>query len=113
MCDLREKRLDEEDMIGEFQKTTEVLRKEKEQYAKKQRLVEQGLAAINSDIMEFQKEKQGRLNQIEVVINLRMHQVCGGGGMPRQYAMLLYGTVVHHSISQRSTACPAEHQVGG
>lgn len=48
VCDLREKRLDEEDMITEFQKTIEVLRKEKETLAKKQKLVEQGLQAVNS-----------------------------------------------------------------
>ncbi|KAG2482730.1 hypothetical protein HYH03_018361 [Edaphochlamys debaryana] len=75
VCDLREKRLDEEDMIAEFQKTIEVLRKEKEALAKKQRLVEQGLAAVNADMAEFQKEKQGRLNQVEVVVALKMHQV--------------------------------------
>ncbi|GLC74134.1 Cilia- and flagella-associated protein 44 [Pleodorina starrii] len=75
VCDLREKRLDEEDMIAEFQKTIEVLRKEKEALAKKQRLVEQGLAAVNADMAEFQKEKQGRLNQVEVVVSLKMHQV--------------------------------------
>lgn len=53
----------------------QVLRKEKEALAKKQRLVEQGLAAVNADMAEFQKEKQGRLNQVEVVVALRMHQV--------------------------------------
>nr|A8J1V4.1 RecName: Full=Cilia- and flagella-associated protein 44 [Chlamydomonas reinhardtii] len=75
VCDLREKRLDEEDMIAEFTKTIEVLRKEKEALAKKQRLVEQGLAAVNADMAEFQKEKQGRLNQVEVIVALRMHQI--------------------------------------
>lgn len=29
------------------------------------------------DITEFQKEKQGALNQIDVVVNLKMHQVGG------------------------------------
>eukprot|EP00798_Chlamydomonas_sp_ICE-L_P007462 gene7462-603_t len=75
VCDLRERRLDEEDLISEFQKATEALRKEKETHAKKQRLVEQTLATIQQDITEFQKEKQGRLNQIDVVVNLRMHQI--------------------------------------
>jgi hypothetical protein len=58
-----------------LRRARQVLRKEKEALAKKQRLVEQGLAAINADMAEFQKEKQGRLNQIEVVVALRMHQV--------------------------------------
>lgn len=48
MCDLREKRLDEEELIAEFSKTIELLKKEKDALAKKQKTVEQGLAAINS-----------------------------------------------------------------
>ncbi|GFH29070.1 uncharacterized protein HaLaN_27665, partial [Haematococcus lacustris] len=75
VCELREKRLDEEELVAEFTKTIDVLRKEKEGLAKKQKLVEQGLALVNQDITEFQKEKQGALNQIDVVVNLRMHQV--------------------------------------
>ena len=46
VCDLREKRLDEDDLITEFQKAMELLKKEKEMFAKKQRLLEQSLGAI-------------------------------------------------------------------
>lgn len=48
VCDLREKRLDEEELIAEFTKTIDALRKDKEAQAKKQKLLEQGLAAINT-----------------------------------------------------------------
>lgn len=58
VCDLREKRLDEEDMVAEFQKTIELLKKEKEGLSKKQRLVEQSLGAVNAEMAEFQREKQ-------------------------------------------------------
>uniref|UniRef100_A0A061QH80 Wd repeat-containing protein 52 n=2 Tax=Tetraselmis sp. GSL018 TaxID=582737 RepID=A0A061QH80_9CHLO len=75
VCDLREKRLDQEDVIAEFQKIIESVKKEKEQYSKKQKLVETNLTKINQDIIEFQKEKQGRLNEIEVVVTLAMHQM--------------------------------------
>jgi hypothetical protein len=47
VCDLREKRLDEEELVSDFTKTIDVLKKEKEALAKKQKLVEQGLAVIN------------------------------------------------------------------
>ena len=60
MCEQREKRLDEDDLITEFQKTIEVVKKEKETAAKKQKVVEQGLAAIQQEITEFQREKQVR-----------------------------------------------------
>ena len=75
VCDLREKRLDQEDVIGEFQKGIDTLKKEKEQYSKKQKLVETSLGKINQDIIEFQKEKQGKLNEIDVVVTLAMHQM--------------------------------------
>lgn len=75
VCDLREKRLDQEDVIAEFQKGIDGLKKEKEQYSKKQKLVEIALAKINQDIIEFQKEKQGKLNEIDVVVTLAMHQM--------------------------------------
>lgn len=48
---------------------------DKESLVKKQKLVEQGLAAIQQDITEFQREKQARLNQIDVIVSLRMHQI--------------------------------------
>lgn len=60
VCEQREKRLDEDDLITEFQKTIEVVKKEKETAAKKQKVVEQGLAAIQQEITEFQREKQVR-----------------------------------------------------
>jgi hypothetical protein len=47
VCDLREKRLDEEELVTDFTKTIDVLKKEKEALAKKQKLVEQGLGVIN------------------------------------------------------------------
>lgn len=55
------------------------VQKEKDALAKKQKLVEQGLGAVNAEMAEFQKEKQGRLNQLDVVVGLRLHQVRGCG----------------------------------
>jgi len=34
------------------------------------------LFMCTQDITEFQKEKQRALNQIDVIVNLKMHQVC-------------------------------------
>uniref|UniRef100_A0A7S1SJP0 Cilia- and flagella-associated protein 44 n=1 Tax=Tetraselmis chuii TaxID=63592 RepID=A0A7S1SJP0_9CHLO len=75
VCDIREKRLDQEDVIAEFQKGIDNLKKEKEQFSKKQKVVESSLQKINQDIIEFQKEKQGKLNEIDVVVTLSMHQM--------------------------------------
>lgn len=75
VCDLREKRLDEEELLNEFQKSIEQINKDKEQAAKKLKLVEQSLSAINSDMVEFQKEKQGELNKLDSVVMLKMYQM--------------------------------------
>ena len=75
VCDLREKRLDQEDLISDIQKQTDTLKKEKDALNKKHKMVESSLKAINKDIVEFQKEKQGKLNEIDVIVTLKMHQV--------------------------------------
>ena len=75
VCDLREKRLDQEDATADIQKQTEALRKERETLNKKQKFVEQSMKAVDSEITEFQKEKQSKLNEIDVIITLKMHQV--------------------------------------
>ncbi|GMH39549.1 hypothetical protein BSKO_07447 [Bryopsis sp. KO-2023] len=75
VCDQREKRLDEEELLADFQKSIEQIKKDKEQASKKLKLVEQSLTAINSDIMEFQKEKQGKLNELDVLVMIKMNQV--------------------------------------
>jgi hypothetical protein len=46
VCDLRERRLDQEDLAAECAKAQEALRKEREQQARRAKLVEQSLAAI-------------------------------------------------------------------
>ena len=40
VCDLREKRLDQEDIITEFQKSIDAFNKERETYSKKQKTIE-------------------------------------------------------------------------
>ena len=75
MCDLREKRLDEDDALAEVGKVMEGLKRDVEALAKKGRLVDISLAAINQDILEFQVEKQAHLNQIPTIVTLKLHQV--------------------------------------
>jgi hypothetical protein len=75
VCDLREKRLDEDDALAEVGKVMEGLRRDVEALTKKGRLVDISLAAINQDILEFQKEKQAHLNQIPTIVTLTLHQV--------------------------------------
>jgi hypothetical protein len=57
------------------------------------------------DITEFQKEKQGALNQIDVVVNLKMHQVRGEivSGGTYQWAILVYNPPL--GMGHMRTAC--------
>ncbi|KAL0027158.1 hypothetical protein WJX79_011044 [Trebouxia sp. C0005] len=75
VCELREARLDEEDAAMEVGRAMDALKKDRESLAKKERLMEQSLKAVNDEALAFQREKQVRLNQVEVVLLLRLHQI--------------------------------------
>ena len=75
VCDLREKRLDQEEIDVELKKQLDTFNKEKESFKKKQNLINQAVKAINEEIISFQKEKQSKLNDIDLVITLKMHQI--------------------------------------
>eukprot|EP00741_Cyanophora_paradoxa_P024459 tig00022075_g23616.t1 len=75
VCELRERRLDHEELLADFQKSIEGLRKENEALVKKEKLIDQGLHGVENDIQAFQTEKQRKLNELHVVITLKMHQI--------------------------------------
>lgn len=75
MCDLRERRLDEEDAAAEVQKVLDGLKRERELLLKKQKMIEQSLTAINTEILDYQKEKQSRLNTLDIALVVQLHQV--------------------------------------
>ncbi|MEM8709793.1 MAG: amidohydrolase family protein [Planctomycetota bacterium] len=75
VCDLRERRLDQEEVIAEFQRAMDQLKKDKDALTKKQKNIETGLKALDGEMTAFQKEKQGKLNEIDVVVTLRAHQM--------------------------------------
>eukprot|EP00899_Mesostigma_viride_P010867 jgi/Mesvir1/19782/Mv13079-RA.2 len=75
VCDLREKKLDQEDAIKEFQAQMDVFKKDKDSFLKKQRTIEAAIKVIEEETQEFQKVKQNKLNEIDVVLTLKMHQM--------------------------------------
>lgn len=86
--------------MADFTKAIDALRKDRESLAKKQKLVEQSLAAINSDIAAFQQEKQAALNQIDVVVSLHMHQVRAA-----VRAVALSHALARRRLTRRGCAC--------
>ncbi|KAJ1483700.1 hypothetical protein T484DRAFT_1949413 [Baffinella frigidus] len=75
VCELREKRLDQEEMLSEFQKAVDLLKKENEALQKKDKIIDAALKQTEAEIQTFQTFKQQRLNELHVVITLKMHQV--------------------------------------
>ena len=70
VCVIREQRLDQEDVIADISKSCDQAKKEQETLKQKLKRIEQSLAATETDIREFQQEKQASLNEIDVMVML-------------------------------------------
>jgi len=75
VCELREKRLEQEEVYTDFQKGVEALKKENDMLIKKEKLIDKALKDTEADIQAFQTEKQGKLNELHVLVTLQMSQV--------------------------------------
>ncbi|KAI9208942.1 uncharacterized protein BJ171DRAFT_171848 [Polychytrium aggregatum] len=72
---LRERRLDQEDALAEIQKAIEAIKKENDSLLKKEKTIDAALKSTENEIQEFQTQKQQKLNELDVVIPLRLHQI--------------------------------------
>ncbi|XP_062841766.1 cilia- and flagella-associated protein 44 isoform X2 [Trichomycterus rosablanca] len=72
---LREYRLDVEELLVEEKKSADNLKKECDSLAKKEKIVQCSLKAAESDLELFNREKQQKLNELDVVVPLRLHQI--------------------------------------
>jgi len=75
VCELREKRLEQEEVYADFQKGVDALKKENDMLIKKEKAIDKALKDTEVDIQAFQTEKQGKLNELHVVVTLQMSQV--------------------------------------
>ncbi|XP_071321915.1 cilia- and flagella-associated protein 44 [Trachinotus anak] len=78
---LRERRLDLEELLVEEKKSAEVLKKECDTLVKKEKAVKSGRKAVENDLELVNREKQQKMNELDVVVPLRLHQiefVCSG-----------------------------------
>ncbi|XP_041471026.1 cilia- and flagella-associated protein 44-like [Lytechinus variegatus] len=93
-CALREKRLDIEELMAEEKKTAEALKKETDAFTKKQKIIENGLKTAEADLEQFQLEKQQKLNELDVIVTLRLHQVehVVNGSVPQDLSQCLVFT---------------------
>ncbi|KAM5180821.1 cilia- and flagella-associated protein 44 [Mantella aurantiaca] len=95
---LREKRLDIEEALAEEKKLVDNLKKEYEALAKKMKIVEANLKSAVAELEAFQREKQQKLNELYVVVPLKLHQVdyMINGEIPNDLSQALVFT--NHSL---------------
>ncbi|XP_078415672.1 cilia- and flagella-associated protein 44 [Cetorhinus maximus] len=91
---LREKRLDIEEALAEEKKSVELLKKEYDMIAKKVKLIEGTVKSAKKDLEALQREKQQKLNELYVVVPLKLHQVeyIVNGDMPNDLVLGLVFT---------------------
>ncbi|XP_046572732.1 cilia- and flagella-associated protein 44-like isoform X2 [Haliotis rubra] len=74
-CQLREKRLDLEEALAEEKKNQDTMKKELEGLNKKARVIDAALKTAQNDLEAFQLEKQQKLNELDVVVTLKLNQI--------------------------------------
>ncbi|KAI9333809.1 hypothetical protein BDR26DRAFT_805717, partial [Obelidium mucronatum] len=72
---LRERKLDLDEALVEIQKAIEGFKKENDALLKKEKIIDAALRATESEIQDFQTQKQRKLNELDVVVPLRAHQI--------------------------------------
>ncbi|KAG7235618.1 hypothetical protein INR49_002428 [Caranx melampygus] len=72
---LRERRQDLEELLMEEKKSVEALKKECDTLTKKVKAVKNSRKAAEDDLELVNREKQQRMNELHVVVPLRLHQI--------------------------------------
>ncbi|KAM4701823.1 cilia- and flagella-associated protein 44 [Discoglossus pictus] len=95
---LREKRLDIEEALNEEKKIMDTVKKDYDTLTKKFKFVEHNLKQAVTELDSFQREKQKKLNELHVVVPLKLHQVdyIVNGEIPSDISQALVFT--NHSL---------------
>ncbi|XP_045922375.1 cilia- and flagella-associated protein 44 isoform X1 [Micropterus dolomieu] len=72
---LRERRLDLEELLAEEKKSAEALKKECDTLVKKRKSVKVIRKAVEDDLELVNREKQQKMNELDVVVPLRLNQI--------------------------------------
>jgi hypothetical protein len=75
VLELREKRLDQEDVLTDFQKNIDDLKKTFERLSSRERTIGKELTSTEKDIELFQTEKQKKLNTLDVYVTVQLSQI--------------------------------------
>ncbi|XP_029301209.1 cilia- and flagella-associated protein 44 [Cottoperca gobio] len=72
---LRERRLDLKELLEEEKKSADALKKERDTLAKKEESVKSSRKAAEDELEFVNREKQQKMNDLDVVVPLRLHQI--------------------------------------
>ncbi|KAI3379748.1 hypothetical protein SNEBB_009742 [Seison nebaliae] len=75
IVELRSKRWSQENQLNEEKKRHDIYKKENEMIQKNYNQIKNNLSTIQTDIEIFERKKQQMLNEIEVIITLKIHQI--------------------------------------
>lgn len=75
VCQLREKKLDIEEAVQEEKKLLDQYRKDLDSLVKKARLADNELKKTKKELEDFQKEKQKKINDLDIVVTMRLNQL--------------------------------------
>ena len=113
-CELREKRLDMEDAIAEEKKALDSQKKELEGLKKKAKTMDVHVKTALNELQAFQLKKQQRLNELDQVAVLNLHQILyhgKGGEAPKTIApCLVFPAQALDNLSKRIGELTVEKQ---
>ena len=72
---MREQRLDVEELIAEEKRLVDTFKKDADMYGKKEKIIQSALEAAEKDLTLFQLDKQRKLNELNTIVPLKMHQI--------------------------------------
>ncbi|GMH77149.1 hypothetical protein TrST_g4112 [Triparma strigata] len=75
IIEMREKRLDQEEYMSEFQKELDALKKTHDRHVGRERQIDKDLKSTEIEIQKFQTEKQKEINELLVTIPLKVGQI--------------------------------------
>merc|ERR1712046_329822 len=75
VIDLREKRLDMEDALGDISRAVDELKKTHAKLLEQEKKIDKDQKQTDTEIQQFQTDKQRKLNQVQIVFALRLSQV--------------------------------------
>ena len=75
VLELRQKRAELEDVLADFNGAVAELHKKYQQHQARDKAIDKELKSTEMEIQDFQGEKQRALNQIEVMVPMRLNQI--------------------------------------